>query len=167
MGTHCLGGSGWLVGGHGPGTAFTSVFPFGALLVSRGVGGGFIQQYIENNTGFIYIRQKWVTNAWGSWYSPNRPADLTVNNFLKFDNNLANKKIVLYDLGSDHQFFGFGIQADTFRYQLGSASGSHVFYTGTSPATSAELVRLQGNGLADFAYNGRFKGNITPGPGQA
>ena len=71
--------------------------------------------------------------------SPNAP--------LQFANALANRKIVFYEsVNNDHEFWGFGFNPMAVRYQLGSASGSHLFYAGTSSTTSTELMRISGNG---------------------
>lgn len=66
---------------------------------------------------------------------------------LKFPSVLANRKITLYDVnGNEHQFYGFGVNGGALRYQVGTTGDAHVFYAGTSSATSNELMRLQGDG---------------------
>jgi hypothetical protein len=71
--------------------------------------------------------------------SPNAP--------LQFASTIQNRKIVLYEsANNDHQFYGFGINAFTLRYQVNGTSDAHVFYAGTSSTTSTELMRIQGNG---------------------
>jgi len=79
------------------------------------------------------------TNVGIGTSSPNAP--------LQFANALANRKIVFYEsVNNDHEFWGFGFNPMAVRYQLGSASGSHLFYAGTSSTTSTELMRISGNG---------------------
>jgi len=70
---------------------------------------------------------------------------------LHFANTQANRKIVLQQGGAndDHQFYGFGVNSETLRYQIaGNSSGNaHVFYAAnTGLASSTELMRIQGNG---------------------
>ncbi len=60
---------------------------------------------------------------------------------------VANRKLVFSDVpNNDHQFYGFGLNASAIRYQVDSPTSSHVFYAGSSPATSKELMRIKGNG---------------------
>ncbi|MFY7910184.1 MAG: hypothetical protein ACOVO2_11550 [Emticicia sp.] len=71
--------------------------------------------------------------------SPNAP--------LQFSNAAVNRKIVLYDgFNNDHQYYGFGINGSTLRYQVDVPTSNHIFYTGASASTSTELMRIQGNG---------------------
>lgn len=66
---------------------------------------------------------------------------------LHLPQTLANRKIVLLeDFDNDHQFNGFGINTFIMRYQAAATTSSHVFYVGTSPTTSTELMRITGNG---------------------
>ena len=70
--------------------------------------------------------------------SPNAP--------LQFSNAAVNRKLVLFDnTNNDHQYFGFGINANVLRYQV-STGADHVFYSGTSTTTSRELMRIKGTG---------------------
>jgi hypothetical protein len=66
---------------------------------------------------------------------------------LQFANTLVNRKIVLYETANDdNNFFGFGINGSTLRYQVGLTSSDHVFYASTSATTSVELMRIKGTG---------------------
>lgn len=79
------------------------------------------------------------TNVGIGTTAPNAP--------LQFGNYLVNRKIVLFDgNNNDHQFYGFGVTVEGLRYQIGYNSYSHIFYAGSSPTTSTELMRIQGNG---------------------
>lgn len=61
--------------------------------------------------------------------------------------NLSNRKISLYGIAqNEHQFFGLGINSNVLRYQIGGTIGGHIFYAGTSPVTSNELMRIGGDG---------------------
>ncbi|HLO44706.1 MAG TPA: hypothetical protein VK175_10265 [Leadbetterella sp.] len=69
------------------------------------------------------------------------------NGNLSFSNSNNNRKIVLYeDANNEHQFLGFGVNSQIFRYQIPSTSNNHVFYAGTSTSTSTELMRITGTG---------------------
>lgn len=78
--------------------------------------------------------------------SPNAP--------LQFANSIANRKIVLWEgANNDHQFYGFGINGSTLRYQTPSTGDAHVFYSGASTTASAELFRINGNGNVGVGVN--------------
>ena len=81
----------------------------------------------------------------------------TPNAPLQFENNTANRKIVLWE-GADngHQFYGFGVNGGALRYQVNTTSDNHIFYAGTATPSSNELMRIQGNGNVGI-------GTPTPG----
>ena len=69
------------------------------------------------------------------------------NGRLQFKNEINNRIIVLNESAlNEHNFFGFGINNFTLRYQIADADQSHVFYAGTSATASNELFRIRGNG---------------------
>ena len=71
--------------------------------------------------------------------SPNAP--------LQFSSVVASRKIVLWDnANNDNQFFGFGVNAGTLRYQVAATGDAHIFYAGTSISESNEIFRISGNG---------------------
>lgn len=73
----------------------------------------------------------------------------TTNPFapLQFANVIENRKTVLWqDANNDHQFYGFGINANALRYQVSSTNANHIFFAGTGTTASNELMRIQGNG---------------------
>ncbi len=73
---------------------------------------------------------------------------------LQFSNSVANRKIVMYESANDdHQFFGFGINNNILRYQVGATSTDHVFYAGVNGTTSNELMRIKGNGTVGIGTN--------------
>ena len=73
---------------------------------------------------------------------------------LQFSNTNRNRRIVLYeDANNDQQFMGFGVNAQTLRYQIPSTSNNHVFYAGTSAITSSELMRITGTGNVGIGTN--------------
>jgi len=66
---------------------------------------------------------------------------------LQFANAIANRKIVMWEsTNNDHQYYGFGINGSTLRYQVDATSGMHDFYAGTSSSASKLLMRIHGNG---------------------
>ena len=66
---------------------------------------------------------------------------------LQFNNNVSNRKIVMYDdVNNDNQYFGFGLNSGILRYQVGGTDTSHVFYAGVNATTSSELLRITGSG---------------------
>jgi hypothetical protein len=80
------------------------------------------------------------TNVGIGTSAPNAP--------LQLGNSAANRKIVLYEgTNNNHQFLGFGVNGNEFRYQANATATSHVFYAGTSTTTSNELMRITGTGF--------------------
>ena len=73
---------------------------------------------------------------------------------LQLANTLANRKLVLYDtFNNDHQYYGFGIQSGTLRYQVDATTSAHIFYAATSASASSELMRLTGTGNLGIGTN--------------
>jgi len=74
---------------------------------------------------------------------------------LQFAAVTASRKIVLYEnQNDDHQYYGFGVNANVLRYQVDLPVSSHIFYAGTSSTTSNELLRIQGNGKVGIGSTG-------------
>lgn len=66
---------------------------------------------------------------------------------LQFANTITNRKIVLWEnADNDHEFYGFGINGSTLRYQTASTGSDHAFYSALDPGTSKEIMRLKGDG---------------------
>ncbi|MBK8144442.1 MAG: tail fiber domain-containing protein [Bacteroidetes bacterium] len=71
----------------------------------------------------------------------------TANAPLQFANAAANRKIVMYEnANNDNEYYGFGINSAAVRYQVATAASSHIFFAGTGAASSAELMRIKGDG---------------------
>ena len=65
---------------------------------------------------------------------------------LQFATNVSARKIVLYEgQNNDYQFYGFGVVANTLKYQVYAQTDNHIFYAGTSATSEVELMRIQGN----------------------
>ena len=66
---------------------------------------------------------------------------------LQLSSGISSRKIVLHEsVNNDHQFYGFGVNSDIFRYQTSATSADHVFFAGVNATTSNELMRIKGNG---------------------
>lgn len=66
---------------------------------------------------------------------------------LQLSSTTNNRKIVLYENeNNDHEFYGLGVNDNTFRYQVKGTAASHVFYAGISNTNSSELFKIKGNG---------------------
>jgi len=72
---------------------------------------------------------------------------VTPNAQLQFSNTIVNRKIVLYDsANNNNQYFGFGINSLTLRYQVDNTDADHVFFAGVNSTISNELFRIKGTG---------------------
>jgi len=71
----------------------------------------------------------------------------TKNGSVQLSNAVQNRKIVLFEgANNDHQFYGFGINGSTLRYQTSGSDADHVFFSGINSASSKELLRIKGDG---------------------
>ena len=63
---------------------------------------------------------------------------------LTFGDPIRNDVIRLFGSGTPdpHQFYGFGINSNTLRYQVSSVNGAHQFYGGTSSSTSKQFLKV-------------------------
>jgi hypothetical protein len=68
---------------------------------------------------------------------------------LQFANDTSTQRhIVLWETAdNEHQYFGFGIHANSLRYQVSTPQCSHVFATATGTNSSQELMRITGQGF--------------------
>lgn len=102
-------------------------------VIRIGVGSGGSQLSVGNTIIST------TTNVGIGITTPNAP--------LQFASTTVNRKVVLYDNNNtDHQFFGFGVNASILRYQVEQTAHSHVFYYGTNSTTSVEIARIMGTG---------------------
>ncbi len=121
----------------------------GCALDPFGISGSRLVFYTRSSAPANLLTEKMTINGNGhvgiGTSSPNAP--------LQFASNIANRKVVLFDVNNDdNQYYGFGINGGALRYQVSNTVSDHVFYAGTSSSTSNELLRLKGNGA--IAVNG-------------
>ena len=101
-------------------TASTSTST-GALTIAGGVG----------MNGSLYIGgSEYITGA---------------TSVINFSNDIARKRICMYDNGNTYQYRGFGTDTSQLRYQVDSPTVNHAFYAGTSETTEQELMRIRGD----------------------
>jgi len=66
---------------------------------------------------------------------------------LQLSSALANRKLIISEtVNNDHQYYGFGLNSFTLRYQVDSLNSSHIFFAASSSTGSNELMRIAGNG---------------------
>jgi len=69
------------------------------------------------------------------------------NAVLQLDQSLTNRKIVLFQSANNTtQYFGFGVNASTLRYNVSGIADNHAWFAGTGIDTSNEIMRLTGTG---------------------
>lgn len=73
----------------------------------------------------------------------------TPNAALQLGNVVANRRIVLWETNNnDHEYYGFGINGSSFRYQVNNTVSEHTFCAATGSNSSQVLFRILGNGNA-------------------
>ena len=82
---------------------------------------------------------------------------------LQFANSTGNRKIVIFeDANNTDQFYGFGHNFNTLRYQVGNTSADHIFFAGVTSSSSNELMRIKGTGNVGIGMVSPVA-NTTPG----
>lgn len=57
------------------------------------------------------------------------------------------KKVALYDVtNNNHQYYGISVATNALECRVNATTSDHVFYSGLTPTTSTELLRIKGNG---------------------
>lgn len=68
------------------------------------------------------------------------------NASLQFPNTLVNRKIVLWEgANNDNQYYGFGVNGGTLRYNIDAPGAAHRFYAGNGAFSSNLLFSIWGN----------------------
>lgn len=128
---------------------------------------GSLAGYSNNGSGNVFIGYNAAYNETGSnkFYLANTSTTATpllygdfTNNYLgigtttanaplQFNNNITQRKIVLWEgANNDHQFYGLGLNVNALRYQVDASVADHVFYSGINSTSSLELMRIKGTG---------------------
>ncbi len=143
-----------------PGIGFNTYWNGGRKAIANGYGAtigtdpvnGGLGIHVTNNS---YAAGTNVNLNPGITIKPNSNVGIgttTANASLQLANIDANRRIVLWETANnDHQFYGFGINGFALRYQTPSTFDDHVFYTGINSSSSAELMRIKGNGMVRIA----------------
>jgi len=101
-------------------------------------GAGFIQVVVPNLWSPALLLQPSGGNVGIGVTNPNAS--------LQLSNAIQNRKIILYEASTnDHEYFGFGINPSSLRYQV-AVGADHVFFAASSISTSTELMRIMHNG---------------------
>ena len=70
------------------------------------------------------------------------------------DGNYGRKIVLHEDADNPHQFYGFGVTGgNVLKYQVGSSSDYHIFYSGIDDSNSKELMRVRGDGKVGIGGN--------------
>lgn len=86
----------------------------------------------------------------------------TTNTFgtLYLSNSIQNRKVVLFSTANnDHKYYGMGINAGSYRFQVDDPSINFDYYAATSNTSSNLVMRLGGNGNL-FVYGNISSGNM-------
>lgn len=125
------------------------------------VGAGYESGATANTAGtglFFYTRSS-ATNQLKESLRISGEGNVGIGNStpwapLQFSNSIVNRKIVLYQTtNNDHQYYGFGINGGTLRYQTDASFADHVFYSAVNASSSKELMRIRGNGNVGIGYS--------------
>ena len=109
-------------------------FQIGADIYGSGGNDFFIYDNINSLTRFVINNSG---NIGIGTLAPNAP--------LQFSNVTVNRKIVFWEVANnDHQFYGFGLNSGTLRYQT-PESANHIFYSATGTTASQQLFSINGN----------------------
>jgi hypothetical protein len=140
----------------GSGNRFTTLnlsssITSGSLLISN---GSLIAASNSHTLGNLYTTGG---NVGINTSSPSAQLDVFSSNTfgnLYLGNNVQNRKLVLlHTVNNDHQFYGFGINTSSLRYQVDFSGASHDFYACTSATSSNLLMRIAGSGNVGIGTN--------------
>lgn len=113
-------------GGTGTATNFTT-----GSVVFAGASG----VYTQDNVGLFFNP---TSNFLGI-------GTATPHSEVQLSNAVTNRKFVMFEAAdNDHQFYGDGINAGVYRFQIAVTSASYIFYAATSTTTSSQLFQVTG-----------------------
>ena len=118
----------------------------GLVISPRGIGGG-IKMSISGNVGINTTTPRFTFD---------------VNGIIGIENNLNNKKLVLYDNAPTDNpntatnFYGFGINSGMLRYQVDTVAATHAFYGG-----STEYMRIVAGNMGIGTTNPQARLDVT------
>jgi hypothetical protein len=79
-------------------------------------------------------------------WSSNNLMPKTGGNLLRFDNSVANRKLVLWQNSeNDHQYYGMGINGGTLRFQVEDVTNAYRFFRANNSTSSTEIFTINGN----------------------
>ena len=111
------------------------------------VSGGIVYNNLNTFNGFQFRTNGNATRMVIDFVGRVGIGTETPNAPLQLAPTTSNRKFVLYEeANNDHQFYGFGVNNLTLRYQTPAATDDHVFYSGINVSSSRELMRIKGNG---------------------
>jgi hypothetical protein len=161
-----------------PGIGFNTYYNGGNRYLSNGFASKLYQDpgtgytywdiYPDGNTGLIAPS--------GSRAFTISPAGFigigsgTPNGHMQFGNIMSNRKIVLWESANNsNQFFGFGINSGTLRFQVAGSGDAHRFYSGLVGGSTL-LMTIQGDKtviIGDGTNEGRLGINFPTPPEHA
>lgn len=81
---------------------------------------------------------------------------------LAFQNDVKTRKVVLYQgADNDYEFYGFGVEGSTLVYSTYTGTDDHVFFSGASPTSRNELMRVRGEGVVTKPLQPRFLARLS------
>ena len=73
---------------------------------------------------------------------------------LQFASDIRSRKIVLFqNFDNDNEFYGFGVNASTLRFQIPDLARSFRFFRGNSSSSSTEVFTIEGSGNVGVGIN--------------
>lgn len=117
----------------------------------------FNSTWFYNGTAWINSANYWTlsgSNLYNNLGTNVGIGTSTINGQLQLANVVQNRKIVLHqNTNDDNQFYGFGINGYTLRYQTDNSLSDHVFFSAIDATSSKELMRVKGSGNVGIGTN--------------
>jgi hypothetical protein len=111
------------------------------------VSGGIVYNNLNTYNGFQFRTNGNATRMVIDYAGRVGIGTETPNAQLQLGSTTSNRKVVLFEgANNDNQFYGFGVNGFTLRYQTPASTDDHVFYSAINSSSSRELMRIKGNG---------------------